>query len=82
MKVLGTVRGSSLDRYEVQLGQANQDPSTFKKLAEKRGKSINSSEIADFPVSEISSQGEWVVRVIAYDSAGKMRESRNSMKVE
>ena len=82
VKVLGTVRGSSLDRYEVQLGQANQDISTYKKLDEKHGKSVDSGLVASFPVSEISSQGEWVVRVVAYDSAGKMRESRNSMKVE
>jgi subtilisin family serine protease len=82
VQVLGTVSGSQLDRYEVSLGQKDQDLSTYKTVATKSGTKMESGVLANVPYSEVTSTGEWVVRVIAYDTAGKIRESRNSMKVE
>jgi subtilisin family serine protease len=82
VNVTGTVAGSGLDRYEIQLGKKGDDASSFKTVATKRGTSVEYGTLGSFPISEISSTGEWIVRIVAYDNAGKTRESQSSMKVD
>jgi subtilisin family serine protease len=81
VKVFGTVAGSQLDRYDLKVGLADQDPSQWKAVAQGN-RPVESGLLGQFPMDEITGQGEWIVRLIAHDSAGKTGESRNSMKVE
>jgi subtilisin family serine protease len=82
VKVIGTVAGSQLERYEVQLGQEGQDPSSLKTLVTTHGRTVNSSQVGSFSDGEITSRGKWVVRLVAYDATGKLRESRSTMSVQ
>ncbi len=82
IQVLGTVAGSQLDRYEIQLGKQGEDPANLKTDVTKRSKTVESNLLGAFPVGEISGKGEWVVRVAAYDTAGKVRESRSVLNVQ
>lgn len=81
VQVSGTVNGSALDRYELQLGQG-EAPSSWRTLRTERGRAVDDAPLGSFPVSEITSRGHWTVRVLAYDRTNRVRESRGSLNVQ
>ncbi len=81
VQLSGSVSGSNLDRFEVQLGEGT-SPTTWRPMFTQRGQSVEGGDIGTFPVSEITRRGHWTVRLLAYDRDNKMRESRGSLNVQ
>ncbi len=79
--VYGTAGGSQLDRYEIQLGQGA-DPAQWRTLITERGRAVEGNVLGTFPVREITSRGEWTVRLLVHDTARKTRESRAPLNVK
>ena len=81
VQISGTVAGSHLERYEIQLGQGA-NPSNWKTAVTEQNRTVRDNVLGAIPVSEITSRGQWVVRLLAHDTAKKTRESRGSLNVQ
>lgn len=81
IQIFGTVEGSHLERYELHLGQGA-NPSNWKPVLAAQNRPVHDNVLALVPVSEITSRGQWMVRLVARDSTGKTRESRGSLTVQ
>jgi subtilisin family serine protease len=80
IQVTGTAIGSRLQYYEIQIGQGA-EPSKWKTVAKEKGKSVEDGILAAFPVKEITSKGEWTVRLVAADGI-KTKEARGSLDIQ
>ena len=75
IEVAGTVDGSSLAGYEVQVGKGK-EPKDWRTVAKKPGRKISSGVVARLKPADFGAPGTWTVRVVARDRKGKTRESR------
>lgn len=81
VQVLGSARGSRLQRYEIQIGQGA-DPTRWKTVLTERGRSVSEAVLGTIPVREVTARGQWTIRLLAYDATGKMKEARGSLTVQ
>lgn len=80
IQITGTVDGSAPDRYEVQIGQGG-EPAAWGTVLTEKGERVDDGVLAAVPLSEITARGQWTIRVLANDPAGKTRESRGVLNV-
>jgi hypothetical protein len=80
IRVLGTVTGSQLESYEIQLGEGP-NPTSWKTLITER-RPVVDNLLGTLPHGAIGGRGRWTVRVVAQDSSKKTRESRATLNVE
>ena len=81
LQVLGTVTGSELDGYVVELGQGEK-PERWKPIGAPQPAPVPEGVLGAVPASEITAKGLWTVRVVARDKKGNRRESRASLNVQ
>jgi subtilisin family serine protease len=80
VEVLGSVTGSDLAGYRLELGRG-ETPERWKPIGDLRTTAVPEGRLGVIPVSEITARGEWTVRVVAEDRKGNRRESRGTLNV-
>jgi subtilisin family serine protease len=80
VEVLGSVTGSDLAGYRLELGRG-ETPDRWKPIGELRPAAVPEGRLGLIPVSEITARGAWTVRVVAEDRKGARRESRGTLNV-
>ncbi len=81
IRVLGTVTGSALEAYTVELGQGAA-PDRWKRVGPEATAAVQDGLLGTIPVSEITARGRWTIRVVARDTTGVRREARATLTVE
>jgi hypothetical protein len=81
IQVHGTVIGSNLKGYTLELGKG-EAPESWKRVAETRGQEVREGLLGTISVGEITSRGTWTIRVVAQDKKGNRREARGTLTVE
>jgi hypothetical protein len=81
IQVVGTVQGSRLQRYEVQLGQGA-EPTRWKTVLTERDRAVSDALLGTISLREITARGQWTIRLLAHDATGKTREARGSLNVQ
>jgi hypothetical protein len=80
IRVSGTVAGSALTGYTVQLGKG-EAPESWKRVGQA-DRAVENGLIGTIPLREITSRGTWTIRVVARDARGSEREARGTLNVE
>jgi hypothetical protein len=80
IEVRGTVAGSGLRSYRVQLGQG-ESPKSWKSIGDAGTRPIANGVLGMIPASEITSAGRWTIRVLAQDGSGVQREARGTLTI-
>ena len=75
VEVAGTVDGSSLAGYEVQVGKGKK-PKDWRTVAKKPGRKISSGVVALLKPADFGAPGTWTVRLVVRDRGGRTREAR------
>jgi hypothetical protein len=75
VQVVGTVEGSRLADYEIQLGKGK-EPTDWSTVAKKPGRKIVSGEVVRLKPADFGAPGTWTVRLIARDKDDRTRETR------
>ncbi|MDV2502326.1 MAG: S8 family peptidase [bacterium] len=75
IEVAGTVDGSALAGYEVQVGKGKK-PKDWRTVAKKPGRKITSGVVARLKPADFGAPGTWTVRLVVRDRGGRTRESR------
>jgi hypothetical protein len=81
IQVFGTVAGSHLQDYAIELGQGEM-PAQWKSIGAPRTQPAERALLGTIPVREITARGHWTVRVVARDSGGVTRESRSPLSIK
>jgi subtilisin family serine protease len=81
IQVLGTATGSRLQRYEIQVGQGA-DPARWKTVATERDRSVRDALLGTIPIKEITARGQWSIRLLVHDGAGRTKEARGTLNVQ
>ena len=81
VQVLGTAQGTRLQRYEIQIGQGT-DPKQWKTVVTERDRSVGDGLLGNIPIREITARGQWTIRLLAHDAAGRVKEARGSLNVQ
>jgi subtilisin family serine protease len=80
VEVLGSVGGSDLGGYRLELGRG-ETPERWKPIGGVRTEVVAEGRLGVIPVGEITARGAWTVRVVAEDRKGNRRESRGTLNV-
>jgi subtilisin family serine protease len=80
VEVLGSVGGSDLGGYRLELGRG-EAPERWKPIGGVRAEAVPEGRLGGIPVGEITARGAWTVRVVAEDRKGNRRESRGTLNV-
>lgn len=81
VRVDGTVVGSDLTRYVIELGQGA-SPTSWKRVGAEQTQAVEDGALGVVPVREITARGAWVIRVVAEDGRGNRREARGTLTVD
>ena len=81
IQVLGTVAGSDLKSYTIELGQG-EAPAQWKTVGAPRVQPVERGLLGTIPTQEITARGLWTVRVVARDGGGASRESRSPLSIK
>jgi hypothetical protein len=81
IQVFGTVAGSHLQDYAIELGQGEM-PAQWKSIGAPRTQPAERALLGTIPIREITARGHWTVRVVARDSGGVTRESRSPLSIK
>jgi subtilisin family serine protease len=81
IQVRGTVVGSRLAGYRLELGKGEAPP-TWKPLGREVTAPLEDGVLGTIPISEITSRGQWTIRVVARGASGEQREARGTLTVE
>ncbi|MBI4573751.1 MAG: S8 family serine peptidase [candidate division NC10 bacterium] len=81
IQVFGSVSGSDLGGYVLELGQG-EAPSRWKRIGQESKAAVQDGLVGTIPISEITARGEWTIRVVVRDKGGAQRESRATLTVE
>lgn len=80
IQVSGTVAGSHLRDYTIEVGQG-EAPARWKAVGDPRTAAVTDGLLGTVPLREMPARGLWTVRVVAHDTAGARRESRNPLNI-
>ncbi len=80
VQVFGSVEGSQLDGYVLELGQG-ETPERWKPLGTYRQAPGPGDLLGSIPASEFTARGLWTVRLMARDRTGAQREARLSLNL-
>ena len=75
VEVVGTVEGSNLAGYEIQLGKGK-EPKEWRTVAKKPRRKVVHNVVARLKAADFGAPGAWTVRLVARDRKGQTRESR------
>jgi hypothetical protein len=78
---MGTVGGSDLTGYTIELGRG-ESPDRWKPIGSGGYRAIDGALLGTIPGGELSAKGEWTIRVVARDGRGRTREARATLTVE
>ncbi len=81
IQVIGTVVGSDLKQFLLELGKGDA-PGSWKQVGKVQVTPIQDRLLGTIPIGEITSRGTWTVRVVARDRKGNQREARGTLTVE
>jgi hypothetical protein len=81
VQVVGTVDGSALAGYEVQLGQGK-EPKEWRTVSKEPGRKVISDVVARLKPADFSGPGQWTVLLVAKDKGGRTRESRGAITIK
>jgi hypothetical protein len=79
--VLGTVEGSSLAGYQVQVGEGK-EPKEWRTVSKQPPKEVSGGKVATLKPSDFGGPGTWTVRIVARDKKGRTRESRGVLNLK
>jgi subtilisin family serine protease len=80
IQAFGRVAGSDLRDYVIELGQG-ESPAQWKPVGGPRSQAVETGLLGAFPVREITARGAWTVRLVARDTRGAQRESRQPLNI-
>jgi subtilisin family serine protease len=80
IQAFGTVAGSDLRDYAIELGQG-ETPGQWKPVGGLRTQPVEAGLLGTIPVREITARGLWTVRLVARDTRGSPRESRQPLNI-
>jgi subtilisin family serine protease len=80
VQAFGTVAGTDLRDYAIELGQG-ETPSQWKPVGNPRTQAVEAGLLGAIPVREITARGLWTVRLVARDTRGAPRESRQPLNI-
>jgi hypothetical protein len=66
--------------YAIELGQG-ETPSQWKPVGRPRTQAVEAGLLGTIPVREITARGLWTVRLVARDTRGSPRESRQPLNI-
>lgn len=81
VQVLGRAAGSRFERYTLELGRG-EAPQAWKTIGASSTIAVDHGVVGTIPVSEITSTGQWAIRVVVRDAAGHEREARGTLTVQ
>jgi hypothetical protein len=80
IEVRGTVTGSSLSSYSIQVGQGA-TPGSWQSVGQAARTPVDNGLLGSIPATAITSAGQWTIRVVARDATGAEREARGTLTV-
>jgi subtilisin family serine protease len=80
IQALGRVAGSHLRDYVLEVGQG-EAPAQWKAVGAPRTGAVEGGLLGTIPARELAARGLWTVRVVARDTRGAQRESRQPLNI-
>jgi subtilisin family serine protease len=81
VQVRGTVQGSELSGYAIEIGQGP-SPAAWKAVTAPQAQGVEDGVLGTIPAAEFTARGPWTVRVVARDRRGQAREARTTFNVQ
>jgi hypothetical protein len=67
--------------FRVLVFLAGESPGQWKPVGGPRSQAVETGLLGAFPVREITARGAWTVRLVARDTRGSQRESRQPLNI-
>ena len=81
IQVFGTAKGSQWGSYRVEIGEG-ENPAQWRRAGKLSGGQVTDGLLATFTQADFGRGGKWNVRLVAEDSTGKTRESRQPLTLQ
>lgn len=81
IQAFGTVAGSQLGDYHLEVGQG-ENPTSWRKAGQVGGKPVRDNVIGTLTQGDFGGGGKWTVRMVAQDRKGTVRESRTIVTLQ
>lgn len=81
VQAVGTVAGSQLASYRLEVGQG-ENPTSWRNAGQVKGGPVKDNVLGTLTQSDFSGGGKWTVRLVAEDRKGTTRESRSTLTLQ
>ena len=81
IQVFGTAKGSQWGNYRIEVAEG-QNPAQWRRAGKLAGGQVTNGLLATLTQTDFGRNGAWNIRVVAEDSSGKIRESRQDLTLQ